>query len=174
MDNIFTELLYLNSLKIDKRIAVVHSSYKSYENRSKFIKGSYKKIMMKRYRNLDKIICVSEESKKEFIELFGKKNNVETIYNPMDQKDILYKANAKCPNIMIKSIFHMVAVGSLIPVKGYEMLIKSMFLLKKERCNFQLHILGDGYLRSKLSKLIFELGLEDIVILHGFVKNPYV
>ena len=174
MDSIFTEFLFLDSLKLNKRVTIVHSSYKSYINRSKFIKGRYKKLMTQRYSKLDKIICVSEESKKEFIELFGKNHNIETIYNPLDHKDILNKANIKRPSLMTKSKFQMVAVGSLIPVKGYDLLIKSISLLKKERDDFQLHILGDGFLKTQLSKLIEELDLSDVVILHGFVKNPYV
>lgn len=174
MDSIFTEFLFLNSLKLNKRVTIVHSSYKSYINRSKFIKGKYKKLMTQRYSKLDKIICVSDESKKEFIELFGANHNIETIYNPLDHKDILNKANITRPSLMNKSKFQMVAVGSLIPVKGYDLLIKSISLLKKETDDFQLHILGDGFLKNKLSKLIEELDLSDVIILHGFVKNPYV
>ena len=174
MDSIFTELLFLKNLELNKRIAVVHSSYKSYVNRSKFIKGKYKNVMKKRYGKLNNIICVSKESKDEFIEIFGKDFNIETIYNPLATKNIIRKANIETSLPMDKNKFQIVAVGSLIPVKGYDLLINSISLLSKKRDDFQLHILGEGFLKKKLNKLINDLKLEDVVILQGFVTNPYV
>lgn len=174
MDSIFTELLFLKDLNLKKKVTVVHSSYKSYINRSKFIKGRYKSVMFERYKKLDNIICVSNESKKEFIELFGSENNVEVIYNPLNKIDVIKQSNGERPVEMKSNIFQFVAVGSLIPVKDFELLIRAANLLKKSGINFQLHILGDGYLKPKLVELIKLFDLDEIVILHGFKENPYI
>ena len=173
MDSVFTELLFIKELKLGKKIAVLHSSYKSYSNRSKFIKGSYKKVICERYRKLDNIIAVANESKQEFIELFGNEYPVEVIYNPLDIKDILNKSTQGVPVELNKEVFNFVAVGSLLPVKDYALLLKASFLLKKNGYNFHLHILGVGELKEKLSSLIEELNLTDLVTLQGFKKNPY-
>lgn len=173
LDSIFTELLFIKRVKLDKKIAVVHSSYKSYSNRSKFIKGNYKNVIRVRYKKLDNIICVSNESKSEFIELFGEDYCISVIYNPINIKDIIRKSNESIPQEMKHDEIQFVAVGSLIPVKDFELLIKASFLLKKNNFNFHLHILGDGYLKTKLNNLIEELKLRSFVTLHGFKKNPY-
>src|SRR5690554_3476780 len=173
LDSIFTELLFSKRLKLNKKIVVVHSSYKSYSNRSKFIKGNYKNAMIDRYKKLDKIICVSNESKAEFLELFGEELNVDVIYNPINIKDIIQKSNEPIPKEMERDELQFVAVGSLIPVKDFELLIRASLLLKKNNYLFHLHILGDGYLRKQLEDLIEGLELGSFITLHGFKKNPY-
>ncbi|QAA81298.1 glycosyltransferase [Aequorivita sp. H23M31] len=173
LDSIFTELLFGKQLKLNKKIAVVHSSYKSYTNRSKFIKGKYKIAMCERYDKLDKIICVSKESKSEFIELFGDQYDVEVIYNPINVPDIVQKSREGIPEEMKRNCIQFVAVGSLNPVKGFDLLIRTSALLKNKGYNFHLHILGDGALRNQLEQLINDLDLKAFVSLHGFKKNPY-
>ena len=171
MDSILTELLFLKKLNLKRKMTVIHSSYKSYKNRSKFFKGSYKKLISARYDKLDNIICVSDEAKEEFIDLFGQRHKTQVIYNPLNVQDIINKANEPIPAALKKKVFHFVAVGSLIPVKGYELLIKACLLLKNKSINFHLHILGDGRLQDNL---IYDLKLENHITLHGFKQNPYI
>lgn len=173
MDSAYTELLFLNSLKLNKKIAVLHSSYKSYDNRAKFIKGSYKNILLARYAKLNNIIAVAHESKKEFVELFGTQFPVEVIYNPLNIKDIIEKSEEERPSELKVGTFNFVAVGSLLPVKDFGLLIRSASILKNNGYQFHLHILGEGVLREELSNLITELKLNDYVTLRGFIRNPY-
>lgn len=173
MDSIFTELLFLKSLKFKKKITVVHSSYKSHSNRSKFIKGKYKDVMVDRYKKLDNIVCVSKESREEFIDLFGEDHNIEVIYNPLNKKDIINKSNEYFPKELESHKFNFIAVGSLIPVKDFELIIRASHILKSKSLVFHLHILGDGFLKEVLSTLINQLKLESSVTLHGFKSNPY-
>ena len=67
----------------------------------------------------------------------------------------------------------IVSIGSLMPVKGYDRLIRVVRRLKDEHDPIELYILGEGRERKGLEKLIVENNLGDIISLLGFVDNPY-
>lgn len=173
LDSIHTEFLFYNRAKIKKRVAVIHSSYKSYSNKSKFIKGDYKKVMENRYSKLDSIISVSEEGLSQFKELFGSYSDMRVIYNPIDRQDIMNKASKEIPDELDNTSFNFLAVGSLLPVKGYDLLLDACHLFKEKRNDFKVFILGSGYLKDQLQNKISENDLTDHVHLKGFISNPY-
>jgi teichuronic acid biosynthesis glycosyltransferase TuaC len=60
-----------------------------------------------------------------------------------------------------------IAVGRLVPVKGFQHLIDTCQVLKRRSHSFSCRILGEGPLRPTLQKQIDELGLQDCVKLEG-------
>lgn len=66
-----------------------------------------------------------------------------------------------------------VFVGSLTSRKQPLLLVKALKELLTEGNEVYLDIIGDGPLYSSLKQLIKELKLEDKVILHGHMANPY-
>lgn len=68
----------------------------------------------------------------------------------------------------------LIAMGRLVPQKGFDMLLEAMAKLKDRYPEWTLTILGEGELRSQLESLRNELGLGDRVHLLGRVKNPHV
>ena len=172
-DSIYNTLLYNSKASVIKKITAIHSSYRSYENRSRFIKGSHFKRMVQRYEKMDKIICVSHEVEKEFNYFFKQSSKTQVIYNPMNSEDVISKSNSSKFILDSKDVFYFTAIGSLIPVKGFELLIQAANLLKKERFQFIINIIGTGPLKQKLSELILDYNLEDNIKLLGFLPNPY-
>jgi glycosyltransferase involved in cell wall biosynthesis len=67
----------------------------------------------------------------------------------------------------VQDKFVWMAIGRLIPQKGYDSLIDSFQLLKAQHPNVQLRIIGDGPLREVLSDHIQSLKLENDIILEG-------
>ncbi len=66
----------------------------------------------------------------------------------------------------------ILGVGELCARKDFTTLIKAFSKVRQSRpC--RLLILGEGRQRSRLEALITQLGLEDDVVMPGFVKNPY-
>lgn len=63
------------------------------------------------------------------------------------------------------------SVGRLSPEKGYSYLIEAVSILIKKGLSIKLIILGEGPERPRLQKLIFESGLEEIVMLPGYREN---
>jgi glycosyltransferase involved in cell wall biosynthesis len=57
--------------------------------------------------------------------------------------------------------FQMIAVGRFISLKGFSVLIEACALLRKSNLNFQLKLIGQGYLQVKLERQISKLDLKN-------------
>lgn len=66
---------------------------------------------------------------------------------------------------------HLLAIGKLIPQKGFDLAIKAFAQIAQRYPEWTLTILGEGEMRSELEKLCMELDLEDRVFMPGIVKN---
>jgi glycosyltransferase involved in cell wall biosynthesis len=67
----------------------------------------------------------------------------------------------------------LIAVGRLVPQKGFDLLLQAFAKLKDRYPEWTLTILGEGVLRPELESLRDQLGLSDRVYLPGVVKNPH-
>ncbi len=174
LDSAYTDFLFFLGKKIKRKITWVHSSYKTYSNFGRFYKGAYKKrITRNRYGKLDEIVFVSNDSRKEFEEIFGRMRSTRVILNLLNIEEINTRSNMKLDVSFDPKVANIVAVGVLLPVKGYEKLIQAAMLLKEENLKFKIRILGNGDLEESLHALIRDLGLEEEVELCGFKFNPY-
>jgi glycosyltransferase involved in cell wall biosynthesis len=172
LDSNFTDLLFfIKGLK--KRFTWVHSSYLSYTNFSKFYKNKNytNKLIKERYSELDGIVFVSKDSQNEFVSIFNTYSNMKVIYNFIDSEMVLKKSLENLD--FISSSFNFTSIGSLLPVKGYDLLINAASILKERGYKFEVNIFGSGPEESKLKKMITEFNLEKIVFLRGYVNNPY-
>jgi len=66
----------------------------------------------------------------------------------------------------------LIAMGRLVPVKGFDLLLKAWSRAAPEHPDWQLLILGEGELRADLERLRRDLGLEESVVLAGMVAAP--
>lgn len=62
----------------------------------------------------------------------------------------------------------LVVVSRLSPEKNLHLLVKAMAFLKGK---FKLHIIGEGFERKRLEKLVRKFNLKNEVIFHGWVPN---
>jgi glycosyltransferase involved in cell wall biosynthesis len=61
-------------------------------------------------------------------------------------------------------------IGRLIEWKGVDLLLNATAMAVR-RHDLELHIVGDGAMRTQLESLTAELGLENRVVFHGFVSQ---
>lgn len=128
------------------------------------------------YRKFDRIACVSSVAEKGFFKQFGTDFPVSIIPNVIDEEEIIRRAmepSAENRAGGSSEEIRLIAVGRLIPVKGFDRLIHCCALLDKEGIAFRLDILGEGEERPALEKQIRAEGLEGQVHLRGFIGNPY-
>lgn len=125
------------------------------------------------YLKYDKAVCVSESVKESFVELFGDLPEAVTIYNTIDDKEIIHKAKETLPEVPKREKLTLVSLGRLMPQKNMMRLLKATKALLKEGYDFNLWILGDGIERPTLENYIKENGLTGNVTLFGFCSNPY-
>lgn len=172
-DGTLTDVLLFTEKKIKNKISWVHSCYKSQPDLASIY--TTKKVSFlrdNRYRKLNNIIFVSENSKREFEELFGKPTKLHTIHNIFDSDTIKSKAEDLSLEFD-NEVVNLVAIGRLVEVKQYEKLIKASAILATKEIKFKLRIIGDGKQSSKLKSLASELKVINNIDFLGFQANPY-
>jgi glycosyltransferase involved in cell wall biosynthesis len=65
----------------------------------------------------------------------------------------------------------VVAVGRLVPVKRFELLIEALAQLKVRQPELRAVIVGEGYERPRLEALVAQLGASDWIELPGYVAE---
>jgi glycosyltransferase involved in cell wall biosynthesis len=127
------------------------------------------------YGQQDLIITQTNLMTSELINSRGRKRtkNVKCIPNPVDINSIAINSNAY-DVIVGNNKFRIIAVGRLVKIKNFNLLIKSVALLDvKYRELLEVVILGSGPELLTLKNLIKELKLCDIITFPGNKQNPY-
>lgn len=127
------------------------------------------------YGRADKLIAVSEGCADELVELIGaKKEKVEVIYNPLISRELfeMGKEPFDHPWFQPGQPPVILGVGRLVDVKGFDVLIRAFAHVRRFR-RIRLVILGEGALRSDLFSLARALGVDNDLLMPGFVTNPF-
>lgn len=173
-DGLLTDTLIFAKNRFAKKISWVHSCYKSQDSlRGIYTPGYVQKLINTRYSLLDEIVFVSENSKNEFEELFGKSSKHMVVHNVFDPDSIVKKADVKLSKLFNEEIINIVTIGRLVKVKEYAKLVEAASILAKKGLTFHIRIIGGGKLNDVLSGKIAQLQLTDYVELTGFISNPY-
>lgn len=164
-----TKIMSASTNKKAKKLAWVHCDLKKASSNPDAFVHKTKPY----YEKFDKVLCVSENVKDSFVELFGDTVPAEVLYNTIDDGEIRTKAVMAMPENVQKRKFTAVTLGRLTAAKAYDRLLKVHKRLVDEGVDYDLWILGDGPDRPKLEQYIAENGLEKSVKLFGFFDNPY-
>ena len=154
-----------SSNKNSEKLAWVHIDLEKYKPIKEFFQKRF-------YPKFNKIVCVSEESKRVFEKLYPNlKNKTTVLYNFIDANEIIKFSNEKID--YTEELPIVIGIGRLSVQKRFDVLIKAHKLLLDDGVKHKLLILGEGDKRKELEDLIAELGVKYTVDLHGFVRNPY-
>lgn len=109
------------------------------------------------YPKLDRLIVVSHPLQKIIKDNF----DIDSVFVGCVIDDV-FSYQTK----VIDGIFRFVAVGSLFPIKGFDVLIKAFIYADFDE-NVQLHIIGEGHQRNKLQKIINSSDKKNMIFLSG-------
>jgi glycosyltransferase involved in cell wall biosynthesis len=124
------------------------------------------------YKGLDTLVCQTQEMKELFIKTYKRYTSITNVIpNPFDWSNAVEKGNEAV--VLQTNDPYIVAAGRFIHEKGFDVLLKAFFRLKQVCKELKLVIIGDGKLRGEIESLIKELGVENDIILNGFVYNVY-
>lgn len=128
------------------------------------------------YCTFDSVVCVSSGVQAQLLKYCGKDLRTRVILNPIDSDDIIKKANvAGVPiDVIPSAAIRIISLGRLVPIKGYERLIRVARRLIDDGSDISLTILGEGNERNRLQALINENSLSARVFLLGYKENPYL
>ncbi len=121
------------------------------------------------YRHATRVIAVSQGVADDLSHNFAvPTNKISVIANPVDITRISRLALEKHPVHTQEP--YIVAIGRLVENKNFRLLIDAFSAASVPE---KLIIIGDGPLRSVLEKQIADHGLQDRIILTGFISNPF-
>lgn len=129
------------------------------------------------YSRFDAIVCQSMAMQQDLTQNFGiSPAKMTVINNPLDIQRIRALSAEPADGEEEKTarspaVVRLVAAGSLLPVKGFDVLIAALAQAQDRR--YVLTILGEGPSRLELERQVAELGLVGRVKFVGFKKNPY-
>jgi glycosyltransferase involved in cell wall biosynthesis len=119
------------------------------------------------------VIAVSTALKDKMVEVGGLAEKIHVIPNGVDDACFqqISKKDARAKLGLQETGPLLVSVGSLVSLKGQDLLICAMEVVKRQHAGLRLYILGEGTFRVELENLIVRLGLRDCVKLLG--RRPY-
>jgi glycosyltransferase involved in cell wall biosynthesis len=128
----------------------------------------------------DRSIAISNETRDYLINKFGvPSSKIEIIYNGVDESYF-------CPPTLEQSIearraFNLETtskvvclLGRLEPVKGHDILIKSLMSLRSQGCDVIALFAGEGSQKEALKKLALECGVADLIHFIGYRDPKHV
>jgi glycosyltransferase involved in cell wall biosynthesis len=155
---------------VNSRMKVTWWHHGSFDNPKKF-----KKRLVKVFKKFEKIIAVSDSSKKMLISnIPGINNKILTIPNIINIDEIRHKATEISKyNINDNKNITLLSVGRLSPEKG---MINCVYACKKlvdYGYNLKWYLIGEGMQRDEIERCIKENKLENNIYLLGAIYNPF-
>lgn len=159
-------------IRAKKRYAWIHADLTFFCNTLGFTKPfSGIEEFTKCLEKYDKVVCVSETTRRSVIEMVGDIGNLCVRYNPIDWQRIHTLAQEKTEYIKNSTCPLIVSTGRLDPIKNYMLLLEACRILYEKQA-FELWILGDGPERKKIEEYIQDNKLNFVKLL-GFQINPF-
>ena len=155
----------LNNIEAHKKIAWIHSDYQiAYLNNQQ----NYSE-----YEKMDYVVNVSYAMKKKFDELTGiQESKSKVIYNIIPLEDIRARST-EYDYCCYEDRFHIVTLCRMDSNKSVLELCDIARRLSTKGYQFCWHFIGEGPLFKAMQQLVSFYELENSVILHGFIANPY-
>ncbi len=114
------------------------------------------------YRS-SRIVTLSESSRSEIVEMLGLSEEKITVAPPgVDPRYV--PGGQRSPTPLV------VAVGRLVPVKRFDVLLRALAKVKATQPALEAVIIGEGYERPALEALRTELGADEWVTMPGHVE----
>lgn len=125
------------------------------------------------YRHADRVICQSRAMAEDLMREAGiGEEQIAVLPNPIDLDGI--QAAAEIPYEWSGNGPHLLAVGRLARVKGFDLLLEALAMVRKRFPDADLLLAGAGPEEAALHRLCRSLGLETAVRFAGHVDSPYV
>lgn len=129
---------------------------------------------LKSYNAFDRIACVSETVRKDFLSLLPVDVSTQVLYNTNESDKILRLSREAVENgLFSENEIKLVGVGKLLKNKGFHRLLPIVKRLRRDGHPVHFYILGIGSMQQELEKWIAENEMADSVTLLGYQTNPY-
>ena len=126
------------------------------------------------YSRFDQTVCVSEYVKNDFLSIYPDLKNICVLYNTNETDMIRELAQEEVEDGLFREgEVRLCGVGKLMPIKGFDRILRIHKRLRDEGYPVHTFLLGDGPERAKLERFTEENGLSASVSFLGYQTNPY-
>ena len=149
---------YLSGKFVSSNVKKIAWEHVHHNDNKKYIKKLVKSV-----KNVDYLVCVSEELKNHYEKLMTGK--------------VFYIPNAidNIPNKLSKlDSNNITSVGKISKEKGFDDLLRLFKKITLKYPDWKLNVIGDGLYKNELLDLAKELKLGDKVIFHGYQDKEYI
>src|SRR6266849_1870112 len=115
-----------------------------------------------------RVICISEQVAQHVREGLAGAGNISVVYNGVDSTLFTPATAPAAGASSAESV--ILSVGNLIPIKGHELLLRSVAAIAPAHPHVQCRIIGDGSERVRLQELARDLRIEERV--HFLGRRP--
>lgn len=152
-------------VKARKKVAFIHIDYN--------LAGYTRKLDRECYLDFDRVFAVSGEVRNSFLAAYPElEDKTEVLHNIVDAQAVMENSEEDC-DFGPDGVFRILTVNRLDSQKALNYSIDACKILKDSGLEFVWIVLGDGSRRRKLEKKVKKLGLTDVFLMPGSVKNPY-
>ena len=158
-------------------VSTIHSWY-AHEHGKRSVRGFlYTAIELSTNRHLKYYITVSKKDQEMLLKSGISPDKINLIYNAVTFDPVSIpncKDELKNKYEFPKNSIICTAVGRLVPVKGFDILVKAISKIANEQKKIHCLIVGDGELSAELKRLIQNLGMENRIKLTGYCERNNV
>ncbi len=154
-----------------RRITWIHSMQMTEEQVSASFRS--RREARRCYSLFDRIVGVSNTVLEQFRHVMPVGVPTEVLYNVNDSERVCELSKLPPAETLPEDRFKLIAVGKLIPVKGFDRLLRVFNRLHEEGYPLQLLLLGEGPEKGSLTAYVDEHGLGNTVSFLGYQTNPY-
>jgi len=129
----------------------------------------FRMINRKLINEADRVVAISTDTKKRAEEYYQIERPIQVIIHGFSPQ--LIEEVAAPPMSLASGHFHLVALGRLVPRKGFEYLLRAMAQLPED---VEVWIIGDGPLYGPLTQLAKELGVAARAHILGYQSRANI
>jgi len=160
--------IVLRNVRAKRKIAWIHTDYTKLEIDNELDLAGWNKF--------ERIVSISDACTDSFLtrypQLKPKMMKVENITSPDFVRSLAEEETAE--QVMDSSDYNIVSVGRLSYVKGFDMAVKALKMVRdKGMIEVKWYVVGYGGYETELRQLIEQHGLTDSFVLLGKQSNPY-
>lgn len=155
-----------------KKMCWIHSTMTSMKDSARLFRAETE--ARRCYSSFDKIASVSNDVQNAFMNLYHLDDKGVVLYNTNETDKILAMAQEPVgAELFSKNEIKLCAMGSLIPVKGFDRLVIVHSKLREHGYTVHTYILGEGAEKKHLEELAREHNITESFTLLGYHTNPY-
>ncbi|MCA9263633.1 MAG: glycosyltransferase family 4 protein [Planctomycetales bacterium] len=147
-------------------VTTIHRDFRTLSSRQKWL--------VRRAMAASDVILCNSRATRESLPAEVPTDRVRVVYNGVNLSELDRPTQRRSYRSCAENVLHIGTVGRLIPIKGIATIIPAVARIRALGQQIKLTIVGDGPERARLTNLVDQHGLRDVVCFAGNVSREQV